>query len=193
MNTALKIVKPALTTFGTPDGFTEAWDLFTGETDSEGQALAEPSEKYHDALKSFYDDMVENLREKADDFVYIMKDAQAQEKSLKIEATRLQARAKQFGVKADKVKELLRHAMETSDIPKLKTDKHTLNVQNPGGKAPIDISAEIINDVPALPKKYLKEKTVTTILSDDLRADLKAGIEVEGACLATRDKILVIK
>ena len=189
MNTALKIVKPVLTTFGTPDGFAEAWDLFTGETDSEGQALAEPSEEYHDALKSFYDDMVENLREKADEFVYIVKDAQAQEKSLKVEAARLQARAKQFGAKADKVKELLRHAMETSDIPKLKTDKHTLSVQNPGGKAPIDIFGEENH----LLEKYQVQKVVYSIDKDLLRADLKAGIEVEGACLATRDKILVIK
>jgi len=193
MNTALRLVKPELTTFGTPDSFSTAWNLFTEEVDSEGQALVEPSEEYHDALKSFYDDIKENLQEKADEFVYIIKDAQAQEKSLKTEAARLQARAKQFAAKADKVKELLRHAMETSDVLKVKTDKHTLNVQKPGGKAPIDIYAETLNEIPVLPEKYLQEVTKTIVLNDVLRADLKAGVEVEGACLATRDKILVIK
>jgi len=199
MNTALKLVKPELTSFGTPDSFASAWDLYTEEQNEtlasgvQGEAEG-PSAAVQDALKSFYDDIKENLAERADEFVYIIKDAIAQEKTLKLEAGRLQAMAKQFSAKADKVKELLKHAMESSNTPKVKTTKHTLNVQNPGGKAPIDIFAEVDSEgVPDLARKYLKEVTTTKVLTDDIRADLKAGIAVEGACLPKREKILVIK
>ena len=193
MENVIPIRPTEQTAYGTRDSFADAWNLYTDEqeeTIAAGEDIGgPPSAAVQEALKAFYDDVKANLREKADEYIYIIKDAQAQEKALKVEAARLQARARQFVEKASKVKEFLKHAMETSDIKKLKTEKHTLNVQNPGGKAPIDIYTE----ESLLPDKYQVIKQVHSIDKDVLRTDLKAGIEVSGACLSTRETILIVK
>lgn len=144
-------------------------DLETGEISEEAiEQLRELSEAYE--LK------LENVA------CYI-KSLEAEQKAIKEEIASLQARAKTKEKKAERLREYIAEVMKADGREKLETSRAVLSFRKS--------EAVEVADVEKLPAIYLRVKTEYSADKKALKEALKAGEEIAGATLVTKQNLQI--
>ena len=94
---------------------------------------------------------------------------------LSAEITRLQALKKSRSNLAKRLMAMVLYRLETSQVKKIETPKHKITVVGKGGKQPIEIDYDEVEDIELFPPEFIKVKTVRTVDKDAISAHLKAN------------------
>jgi len=138
-------------------------------------ALADTME----AIEGEFDD-------KANAIMALVRNQNSDIAAIKDEIKRLTDRAKVLQNQQDSVKEYLRFNMQESGIDKISCPLFTLTLRKP-------VKVVIIDDVEALPDKYVVVKTTEAPDKKLILSDLKAGEVIDGAHIADGNRALLIK
>lgn len=131
-----------------------------------------PEEMLVEAL----DEIKEEFTAKADNVVRFIKSIEGDCETLKKEEKRLSEKRKALENKANRMKQYLEDNMRLTGNTKFKTAFYSYNIQaNPPS---VDISNEDL-----IPDTYKTVETITKIDKKQLLADIKSGLEIEGASL----------
>lgn len=109
------------------------------------------------------------------------------------EITRLQALKKSRTNLAKRLMAMVLYRLEMSQVQKIETPKHKISVVGKGGKQPIEIDYDEVEDLELFPPEFIKIKTVKTVDKDAISAHLKANKPLSWARLVERGKRLSIK
>ncbi len=116
----------------------------------------------------------DNIEQKAENTVKLIKSIEGNINTLKEEEKRLERKRKALENKRDGIKNYLENQLKFMDIKKVKTPLFTVSIQkNPQ-------SVNILNE-DLIPKQFKKTVTTTTVVKKDLLAALKEGQAIEGA------------
>lgn len=128
----------------------------------------------------------EALDQKAEDYAAVIMSLQARSDARAAEAKRIRELANADATVAQRLKERLKQAMETTGRVRIDTTRFRLTVANNGGKQPM-----LIEDASAVPAEFIVQ--VPEVDKDAVRAALEAGRPVPGCTLAPRGTSLRIK
>lgn len=126
------------------------------------------------------------LTAKAESIICIIKELQAEETALKVEAAALENRATQKRKSADRMKQYLLKNMQAVNVDKIETPKCYVKVAATPGKVVIDDTQELYRLRPDLFTTKEPEPSKAAIA-----ALLKAGEEVAGCRLETGYRLAV--
>ena len=141
---------------------------------------AEDEQLFLDTLES----ITGELEVKADGYGVVINELNTRAEQFDKEIQRLTARKKAMENAVKRMKERLKGAMELMDVKEVKTEHYTFKIQNNGGKAPINYTAE----VPMSYKRVVYEND-----TDRIRLDLESGKKLDFAELLERGTHLRIK
>ena len=157
-------------------------DLESGElTDEQATAIL------YDALISAGDD----LKAKAEGYVIRMKKLEADAKVRMDEAKRLSESGNALLKQSERLKGVLKMAMETLETEKIETGLFTVAIQKNGGAIPVEIDSAIATD--DLPEEYKKTVVTVSLNKDAIREALESGKELPFAKLGVRGASLRVK
>jgi hypothetical protein len=157
-------------------------DLESGElTDEQATSIL------YDALISAEGD----LKAKAEGYVIRMKKLEADAKIRSDEAKRLSESAGSLTKQSERLKSVLKMAMETLDTEKIETGLFTVAIQKNGGVAPVEIDPAI--DTDALPEEFKKTVTTVSANKEAIRTALESGQELPFAKLGVRGTSLRVR
>lgn len=128
----------------------------------------------------------EALDQKAEDYAAVIMSLQARSDARAAEAKRIRELANADATVAQRLKERLKQAMETTGRVRIDTTRFRLTVANNGGKQPM-----LIEDQSAIPTEFIVQ--VPEVDKDAVRAALEAGRPVPGCTLVPRGTSLRIK
>lgn len=128
----------------------------------------------------------EALDQKAEDYAAVIMSLQARSDARAAEAKRIRELANADATVAQRLKERLKQAMETTGRVRIDTTRFRLTVANNGGKQPM-----LIEDQSAIPTEFIVQ--VPEVDKDAVRAALEAGRAVPGCTLVPRGTSLRIK
>ena len=128
----------------------------------------------------------EALDQKCEDYAAVIMSLQARSDARAAEAKRIRELANADATVAQRLKERLKQAMETTGRVRIDTTRFRLTVANNGGKQPM-----LIEDESAIPTEFIVQ--VPEVDKDAVRAALEAGRPVPGCTLAPRGTSLRIK
>lgn len=128
----------------------------------------------------------EALDQKAEDYAAVIMSLQARSDARAAEAKRIRELANADATVAQRLKERLKQAMETTGRVRIDTTRFRLTVANNGGKQPM-----LIEDESAIPPEFIVQ--VPEVDKDAVRAALEAGRSVPGCTLVPRGTSLRIK
>lgn len=128
----------------------------------------------------------EALDQKAEDYAAVIMSLQARSDARAAEAKRIRELANADATVAQRLKERLKQAMETTGRVRIDTTRFRLTVANNGGKQPM-----LIEDESAIPTEFIVQ--VPEVDKDAVRAALEAGRPVPGCTLVPRGTSLRIK
>lgn len=125
----------------------------------------------------------QQLEVKASGYGFVVKEAEAQIKSIDDEISRLTALKNKRTNLIDKLKETLKNAMELHKYDKIESNTLTLSFIN---------SVEtIIDDPDKVPMKYKTKKVTYSISKKDIKNDIDAGKKVKGAFLLPKKNLQI--
>ena len=127
------------------------------------------------------------LEAKADDYAGLIQELLVRAEARADEARRIRALADADRALADRLKQRLKEAMETTGKLKLDTPRFKLAVAGNGGKQPLEVAVEPT----ALDPQYQAVKVEAN--KDAIRAALEAGTAVPGCTLLPRGTSLRIR
>lgn len=128
----------------------------------------------------------EALDQKAEDYAAVIMSLQARSDARAAEAKRIRELANADATVAQRLKERLKQAMETTGRARIDTTRFRLTVASNGGKQPM-----LIEDESAIPPEFIVQ--VPEVDRDAVRAVLEAGRPVPGCTLVPRGTSLRIK
>lgn len=126
------------------------------------------------------------FEQKANAVVIIANEYKRRAEMIDSEITRLQDMKRSMISQQNSLKEYLRLNMERTGISKIECDLFKITLRKP------TVTCQINNESD-LPDDYVNVKTVITPDKRKILADLKSGIEVEGAELSTGKSSILIK
>jgi len=132
-----------------------------------------------DGIEGEFTDKVEQL-------LAIMKNNNSSVDMLKAEAKNLTDRAKALSNKNEGLKQYIISSMNTMEKSKLNAGVHTLTVRKATQVIKID-------DVALLPSEYVDIDTVFKPMTNEIKAQLKAGHDIKGAHLEVGKQGLTVK
>jgi len=127
------------------------------------------------------------LEAKADDYAGLIQELLVRAEARAEEARRIRALADADRALADRLKQRLKEAMETTGKLKLDTPRFKLAVAGNGGKQPLEVTV----DPATLAPQYQAVKVEAN--KDAIRAALEAGTSVPGCTLLPRGTSLRIR
>ena len=145
------------------------------ESDLTGEELTECLESIEDAFE-----------DKANNIVAVTTTLQEDVAAIDNQIKRLQERKKAIVNNQESLKEYLRHNMEVSGISKIKHPLFTITLG-----APTEIVS--VEDESLLPDEFVTVKTTVAADKIAIKKALKAGEQVNGACLVSGKSRLTIK
>lgn len=128
----------------------------------------------------------EALDQKAEDYAAVIMSLQARSDARAAEAKRIRELANADATVAQRLKERLKQAMETTGRARIDTTRFRLTVANNGGKQPM-----LIEDESAIPPEFFVQ--VPQVDKECIRTALENGRTVPGCSLAPRGTSLRIK
>lgn len=126
------------------------------------------------------------LDEKAESYASVIRSYEARAEARAAEAKRIRELANADANVAQRLKDRLKQAMETTGRLRIDTTRFRLTIANNGGKQPM-----LIEDQAKVPQEFIV--AVPEVDKDAVRAALEAGREVPGCTLAPRGTSLRIK
>lgn len=124
--------------------------------------------------------------DKAEQLLAIIKNNSMLADGLKAEAKNLNERAQALANKNESIKQYMISSMNTMEKKKLNAGLHTLTVRAATQKC-------VIDDPSVLPPEYVEIDTAFKPITNEIKAHLKAGNEIEGAHLEAGKQSLLIK
>lgn len=107
----------------------------------------------------------------------------------KNEAKRLLARSKADENRATRLKDMLKWFFRFHELRTYETELYRISLCNNGGVLPLEITIP----VDRLPSEYLRQEFSWVVDTDYLRADVEAGVEIEGVRILERGQSIRIK
>lgn len=139
------------------------------------------------ALDEYLNSLESNLETKLDNYAGFISELEARSAARKEEAERLAQRAKVDANKAGRLKESLKTFL-IHGYKSMETNRFRLTLAANGGKLPLMIAS-----VEDLPEVYVEQVVTLKALTDAIRNDIEAGIEVPGCMLGERGSSMRIK
>ena len=139
-------------------------------------------------LDATLDGLDNALEEKADDYCGLIRELEVRADARVAEAKRIRALADADANLAQRLKDRLKGAMETTGRLKLTTDRFSLSVAQNGGKQPLEIdptAVAVMDDALVVLKREPNK--------DAIRAALEAGEQVPGCALLPRGTSLRVR
>jgi len=135
-----------------------------------------------EAIKQLFDELELNLAEKLENSQRYIIDTLSQANTLKVEATRLNQRAKVLANKAERVKELMKDAILATGEKKITTDLFNFSIRSS--------KSVHIDDLEELSREYVKmTRTANKTL---IKKALSEGEEIAG-CSMVENKSLNVR
>ncbi len=160
----------------------------TAELTSVLDALVDNNEEAEAALAEHLSALTEAFDIKADDYAALIRVCLTRAAARREEAERMVLLAKEDERKAERLTDMLMHAMTVTNRKSVQTSRFKLSIKRNGGKVPV-----IITDEAALPIDYRVPKITEVIDKDGIREALESGKEVPGATLGERGQRLDLK
>ena len=132
------------------------------------------------------DGMEGEFTDKCEQILAMVKNNKATAEALKAEAKNLTDRAKALLNKNENLHQYIISSMNTMEKKKLDAGIHTLTVRAATQKC-------VIDDVSTLPPEYVEMETSFKPLTNEIKAQLKAGHEINGAHLELGKQSLIVK
>ncbi len=156
----------------------DGWQAFDRLVDDADGELSPASE-------AVLDELIGAESHKVDGTVRYIRYLEASSAAKNLAAERYLRGAKAENRKADRIKEVIKYYLLSSNRKEIKTELHRVSVQSAGGQRRMEVA-----DIGQLPPSYLKTKTETVVDKELLRSDLEAGKTVPGATLHERGTLL---
>lgn len=137
------------------------------------QEMLEDPEIDQQLVEDCITDYTEELEVKADGYARVIKNLEANAEALDKEIKRLQARKKSCENGAKRLKDNLYESMKALNKPKIKNDLFTISIKKNGGKAPIILDVDDVDELPDVLVKVTKTADMTSIAE---------WIELKGEC-----------
>ena len=160
------------------------WMAEEERANSEDGTISEETQKM---LDDFERELATSLADKADNYIYVMRDAEGRADTIKAEIKRLKALETSYRNKSARLKTMLRGAMMFMKMDKLVTKLHKLSLAKAGGKQKLEINCKPED----LPDYFID--MVPQIDKDALREALADGEQIDGVQLLPREMTLRIK
>ena len=145
--------------------YQSAWDLVY-DAAVEGEITPD--------LKCIIDTVTEDMDSKLEACACLVTELELDAEKCKKEAARLTARQRRFEENANKLRGLMKEAMEECGLGKVKGERFDISIRkNPG-------AAEIVAQ-DMLPSRFLEEVVTVKVLKSEINKALKAGETVPGA------------
>lgn len=132
------------------------------------------------AVDAFMLELENNLEEKVESYLKLVKELEARAKARRDEADRIRNRSKVDTNSAAALKRRLCDALKMIDRKRIETATFKVTVGKPGGKPPIEIDPTYLDD------RWLTRVVDLVPDKDAIRAALEAGAEVKGASFGPR-------
>ena len=124
------------------------------------------------------------LEEKSEQLELILKELEAKEEKCKEIADFYAAKAKQANEKTKALKELILGAMQKLGTKKIETVTGTFTIRN-------NTSSLIIDDENLIPQKFTTFVQTKKIEKNEIKKEIKNGVEIPGVHLETTQSLLV--
>lgn len=131
----------------------------------------------------------EDIYVKLNGYAKYIRELESRSDIRKNEAKRLLVRSKVDDNRATRLKDMLRWFFRFHDLKTYETELYRISLCNNGGILPLEITIP----VDRLPSEYLKQEFSWAVDNDLLRADLEAGVEIEGVHILERGQSIRIK
>jgi len=154
-----------------------------------GEIPEDDIEAQETVLKEYVVTLQADLRTKMEGYCRYILELESRADLRKSEGKRLLARSKVDADKALKLKEILRWFFTLHGLKNYETPLYRVTLCANGGKVPL----EILVPIEELPAEYLRQDYTLVADTDLLRADLEAGVEIEGVRLGERGQSIRIK
>tara|TARA_B100001123_G_C15047223_1_gene922064 strand:+ start:315 stop:827 length:513 start_codon:yes stop_codon:yes gene_type:complete len=138
-----------------------------------------------DYVDQLFQENSQNLKQKVENYCWLIREKEARSKALQAEADRLAREAKIETNKAKGLKDRLMFNLERQEIKKVQTDQFRVSIASNGGKLPLHVEEHLVPD----------QFKVTVLKTDNqkIRQALEAGENLEFAMLGQRGKRLNLK
>lgn len=163
----------------------------SGSTFSIANDLIELFEDYDHETGEIPEDFDERLNalamrmdDKIDGCAGYLRQLAAAEETLKAEAERLRARARKFANRQRSIKDGMAYLLTVAEQRKVETVYTNVWIQK-------NTPALVIEDESRVPAQYVETEVVTRINKSAIKADIKAGKEVEGCALVQSEGIRI--
>lgn len=153
---------------------------------AELEKLAEDDASMIEAVSDTMELIAADFEEKAQAVVLVAKNMEADITAIDAELKRLTDKKKAIINRTDWLRNYLRNNMESTGISVIECPLFKITLSKPTRQVSVD-------DESALPDDYVNVKTVLSPDKRKILADLKAGIEIQGASLVDGTSRLTIK
>lgn len=146
-------------------------NIYQLATEFDNYLNAETDEELASALAEITAGQIEK---KAESFCKFLANTEADIDAYKAEEKRLAANRKSLENKVARSKEFLKSALIAGNIDKITAGTFKISVAKTAGKL-------VIDDPELVPNQYKDIVTTVVLRNEDIKADLKAGIDVSGS------------
>lgn len=143
-----------------------------------GGDISDPA--VEEAFNQFFDENQANLKDKVENYCWLIKEIDSRSLARKAEAERLRRRAMIDTHSVSALKNRLRDALQSADINEVQTENHKVWVQRSGGKRALILNQE------AIPPEYITMRELREPNKELIRQKLEDGIELPFASFAER-------
>jgi hypothetical protein len=157
-------------------------------TENDGEITSDAA---GEALEAWFDDLGTERDTKIDNYCRLIASIDARAQARAVESARLDDLIEADQKAVTRLKAALKEFMARQGITKLETSLHKLTVANNGGKPPLIIPEEWLDDAVNAPEEY--HRVFIRLDTEAIRADLLGGDDVPGCAIGERGTHLRIK
>lgn len=136
-----------------------------------------------DLLSKLFNELESELSDKLENTAYIIKELKSSEDALKLESKRLADKAKILSNRQERLRQIMKLAIESSGQQKIKTDKFSFSVTNRESFNYDDVSMF------GLDKEFIKEKQ--ELNKTKIKEFVKAGGSIDGVKIETKSSLTI--
>lgn len=153
----------------------------------DGEITDEAKEAEIDRFLAAANESDEQFKKKIDNYIFLMDELNGRASAKKDKGSQLIEAARRDTANAERLKDRLGQAMILMNKEKIESQYHTLKFVGVGGKKPLELNYDSLDDIPEIYKRVSFD-----IDKDKIREELDAGAELEFAKYGEKQKRLKI-